>query len=194
MLDRGKGADGAPLGNSIMPGGAPPSAAGFFVAAVDDRIYCDMVRHDYQPIPKECGPMSIRKRKWTTAKGVEKEAWIVDYPDGKGVRRMKTFARKKDADAFAATARIEVREGTHVADGATADRVMRPADLWIAECRESRDSNARQWTRYRQRLADLHIVPFIGHEKLSRLTRPGGHPGIRGSAFAAKDAARHLSA
>ena len=51
--------------------------------------------------------MSIRKRTWTNAKGVEKEAWIVDYVDGKGMRRLKTFAKKKDADAFAATATVE---------------------------------------------------------------------------------------
>lgn len=30
--------------------------------------------------------MSIRKRQWTTGKGVERTAWVVDYVDGKGVR------------------------------------------------------------------------------------------------------------
>jgi integrase len=35
--------------------------------------------------------MSVRKRKWMTGKGVEKEAWVVDYIDGKGTRRRKTF-------------------------------------------------------------------------------------------------------
>lgn len=52
----------------------------------------------------------------TTGKGVEKTAWVVDYVDGKGIRRLKTFAKKKDADAFEATAKVEVREGVHVAD------------------------------------------------------------------------------
>ena len=27
--------------------------------------------------------MSIRKRKWTTGKGDEKTAWVVDYVDGR---------------------------------------------------------------------------------------------------------------
>jgi hypothetical protein len=37
--------------------------------------------------------MSVRMRKWTTAKGEAKEAWVVNYTDGSGVRRMKTFER-----------------------------------------------------------------------------------------------------
>lgn len=28
--------------------------------------------------------MSVRKRKWTTAKGVQREAWLVDYTDQHG--------------------------------------------------------------------------------------------------------------
>lgn len=62
--------------------------------------------------------MSVRKRTWTS-KGVEKTAWVVDYTDGQGDRRLKTFEKKKDAHQFAATATVEVREGVHVADGAS---------------------------------------------------------------------------
>ena len=43
--------------------------------------------------------MSVRSESWTTKRGEAKEAWIVDYVDGKGERHIKTFARKKDADA-----------------------------------------------------------------------------------------------
>ena len=46
--------------------------------------------------------MSVRKRTWTTGKGIEKSAWVADYVDTKGVRRLKSFKLKKDADAFAA--------------------------------------------------------------------------------------------
>ena len=53
--------------------------------------------------------MSVRKRAWTTSKGVEKEAWVVDYVDQTGKRRLKTFAKKKVADNFAATANVEIR-------------------------------------------------------------------------------------
>ena len=44
--------------------------------------------------------MSVRKRTWKTAAGEERHAWIVDYADQAGKRRMKTFRLKKEADAF----------------------------------------------------------------------------------------------
>jgi hypothetical protein len=34
--------------------------------------------------------MAIRQRKWIT-KGKERSAWVVDYFDAKGKRRLKTF-------------------------------------------------------------------------------------------------------
>ena len=43
--------------------------------------------------------MLVRKRIWKTAKGVEKEAWVVDYVSKVGgKRRLRTFAKKKDAN------------------------------------------------------------------------------------------------
>lgn len=62
--------------------------------------------------------MSVRKRSWGT-QGAQKEAWVVDYVDSQGKRRLKTFPKKKDADDFSATSRTEVRDGVHVADRAT---------------------------------------------------------------------------
>jgi integrase len=113
--------------------------------------------------------MSIRKRKWTTAAGVEKEAWVADYVDGQGVRRLKTFERKKDADAFISTAKVEVREGTHVADNASIS-VKAAGDLWIKSA-ESAGLERSTVSQYRQHL-DLHIAPFIGSAKLSALNLP----------------------
>ena len=63
--------------------------------------------------------MSVRKRKWTTTAGVARESWAVDYVDGAGRRRHKSFSKKKDADTFAAKTSVEVGQGTHVADGQT---------------------------------------------------------------------------
>lgn len=60
--------------------------------------------------------MSVRKRTWITKRGEEKTSWVVDYRDGEGRRRLKTFTKKKDADAYHSTANVEVREGTHVVD------------------------------------------------------------------------------
>ena len=112
--------------------------------------------------------MSIRKRKWTTS-GCEKEAWIVDYVDQSGTRRLKTFARKKEADAFAAVAHVEVRDGIHVADSASAT-VRQAGDLWIVSG-EARGLERATVDQYRQHL-DLHIAPFIGAVFLSRLNAP----------------------
>ena len=57
--------------------------------------------------------MSVRKRTWTTAKGEKKEAWIVDYVDQQGDRHIRTFDRKKDADEYHSTVRVDVRHGVH---------------------------------------------------------------------------------
>ncbi|RUT92556.1 site-specific integrase, partial [Mesorhizobium sp. USDA-HM6] len=74
--------------------------------------------------------MSVRKRKWTTAKGLEKEAWVVDYVDGQGTRRLKTFEKKKDADAWEAKTTVAIDEGTHVADRATVS-VKEAGAYWL---------------------------------------------------------------
>ena len=51
---------------------------------------------------------SIRKREWTS-RGQARFAWVVDYADQSGKRRLKTFATRKDADDWAITALHEVR-------------------------------------------------------------------------------------
>lgn len=112
--------------------------------------------------------MSVRKRTWTT-KGIEKTAWVVDYVDSQGARRLKTFSKKKDADNFAATAHVEVREGLHVADSASAT-VSQAGKLWIA----AKDRAGRERStidQYRQHL-ELYIAPFIGDTRLNALTMP----------------------
>ncbi len=113
--------------------------------------------------------MSIRKRTWTTAKDVEKTAWIVDYSDGTGIRRLRTFEKKKDADTFAATAKLEIREGVHVADSASVS-VKQAGRFWIASA-EAAGLERATVVNYRQHL-DLHISPFIGGTRLSALSIP----------------------
>lgn len=117
--------------------------------------------------------MSVRKRHWTV-KGVDREAWVVDYADGQGKRRLKTFQRKKEADAFAATARVEVGQGTHVADAASIT-VAEAAENWITAVTNGRNgrapAEASTLRQYRGHV-DLHIVPELGAVKLSKLTGP----------------------
>ncbi|MFJ1308568.1 tyrosine-type recombinase/integrase [Agrobacterium sp. P15N1-A] len=110
--------------------------------------------------------MSVRKREWTTPKGEAKSAWVVDYVDGNGTRRLKTFKLKKQADQFAATATVEVREGTHVADSATVT-VEEAGKLWIASTRAA--GLERSSIEDYERTLRLHIVPFIGSLRLNAL-------------------------
>jgi len=75
---------------------------------------------------------SIRKRVWKT-NGVEKTAWVVDYTDQAGKRRLKTFATKKEADAWAVTARHEVKQGVHTPVSVSIT-VAEAFERWIADC------------------------------------------------------------
>jgi integrase len=113
--------------------------------------------------------MSVRKRSWKTAQGVEKEAWVVDYVDQGGKRRLKTFDRKKEATAFAATASVEIREGVHTADSASVT-VAEAGRLWL-ESGETAGLERATLDAYRQHL-ELHVKPYLGRTRLSQLSAP----------------------
>jgi integrase len=113
--------------------------------------------------------MSVRKRAWTTSKGEQKEAWIVDYVDQAGKRHLKTFAKKKAVDSFAATAKVEVRAGVHTADSESVT-VSKAGKLWIETCERAGLERATV-DAYRQHLR-LHIEPYLGNLKLSQLSAP----------------------
>jgi len=120
--------------------------------------------------------MSVRKRTWTTAKGVTKEAWIVDYVDRSegGQRRLKTFDKKKDATAFAAQASVEIRAGVHTADSASIT-VAAAGNFWLETAERGTPERAplerATVAAYRQHL-DLHIKPYLGSVRLSQLSAP----------------------
>lgn len=112
--------------------------------------------------------MAIRQRKWTW-KGKEKSAWVVDYFDAKGKRRLKTFKTKRAADDWRSETRIELKQGTHVADRDSIT-VAEAGKLWLATC-EANALERATLQLYRQHL-NLHIAPLIGTKKLSELTVP----------------------
>ena len=118
--------------------------------------------------------MSVRKRAWTTSKGEHKEAWVVDYVDQTGKRRLKTFTKKKAADNFSATANVEIRAGVHTADSASVT-VAEAGRRWVDTAEKGspgREPLERATvTAYRQHLK-LHIEPYLGNVKLSQLTAP----------------------
>ena len=111
---------------------------------------------------------TVRKRTWRSG-DTEKTAWIVDYMDQDGIRRLKTFKTKKEADAEETKIRHEVSQGTHTADSASVT-VAEAAERWI-KGREIDGVERSTLAQYRQHI-DLHINPLVGDVKLSRLTTP----------------------
>lgn len=113
--------------------------------------------------------MSIRKRKWTNAKGETVERWTADYFDQAGQRHQPLFERKRDAEAFLAQAKVDVRAGVHSPDSGSLT-IKEAADLWLFD-REDAQLERSTIAQYRQHI-ELHIVPFIGNIKLSRFSIP----------------------
>jgi integrase len=113
--------------------------------------------------------VSVRKRTWKSPGGEVREAWVVDYVDQHGDRHIKTFAKKRDADAHHAIVGVAVRAGTHTADSKSVT-VAKAAELWLASC-DAAGLERATITAYRQHV-ELRIVPVLGALKLSQLTVP----------------------
>jgi integrase len=114
--------------------------------------------------------MSIRKRVWKS-NGTDQTAWVVDYVDQHGKRRLKTFTLKKDAEAWATNALHEVSQGLHAPNAKIT--IEETIALWIKHCVD--DGLERGTVQQREQHQRLHIVPFIGRERLATLTTPRIH-------------------
>lgn len=112
---------------------------------------------------------SVRKRAWTAGDGSTKQAWQVDYRDQNGKRCSKQFPRKKDADAFLTQAGYEVSKGIHTSEGGSIT-VEKAVELWIASA-ETKKLERKTIEGY-ESTARLHIVPFLGKEKIAKLRKP----------------------
>ena len=93
----------------------------------------------------------------------------VDYVDQHGDRHLKTFAKKRDAEAHHAIVGTAVRAGEHTADSKSVT-VAKAAELWLESC-EAAGLERATIAAYRQH-ADLHIAPILGTLRLSQLTVP----------------------
>jgi integrase len=96
-----------------------------------------------------------------------REAWIADYLDRDGDQHIKTFERKKDAEAYHATVKVDVRKGVHTAPSKSAT-VAEAAESWIK--RVEADGRERATVRQYRQHVNLHIAPRIGRIKLADLT------------------------
>jgi integrase len=109
--------------------------------------------------------MAVRKRKQQTAGG--KTAWLADYRDAAGMRRQKTFATKREAEAFQHKTRGELEAGIHVPERGSVT-VGQAGDAWLEQAEA--DGLERSTTMsYREHL-ELHIKPFLGAARVSQLT------------------------
>jgi integrase len=120
--------------------------------------------------------MSIRKRVWTTAKGKQRQAFIVDYSfvkDGKRHRAIKTFATEKAAKAF--RGKVEQPHHKHI-PGSASITVNEAAERWLLAVEHGSRQNApdlvedatlRQYTYH----VKQYIDPQLGSEKVTTLTK-----------------------
>lgn len=111
---------------------------------------------------------SVRKRTWQSG-GQQRTAWVVDYFDQHGKRRLKTCGTKKQATDFLTTCSYEVRQGTHT-PASQSITVAEAVDLWL-EHGEAEDLEAGTLRTYRV-VAEHHVLPIIGRMKLAQLSRP----------------------
>jgi integrase len=113
--------------------------------------------------------VSVRKRTWTNRDGSQSEAWIAEYTDFGGKRRLRTFEKRGEAVAFEASVASDLRGGTHVPDRDSVT-VAEAGKLWLQSCEA--DGLERTTVDYYRQHLDRHIVPLIGAMKVSRLTVP----------------------
>ena len=115
--------------------------------------------------------MSVRKRTWTTSKGVEKEAWVVDYVERsrQAIAGSRLSTKKKAATTMRRRRNVEIRAGVHTADSQSVT-VSEAGRLWIVTGKKNRLERSTL-TMYRQQLS-LHIAPYLGNVKLSQLSAP----------------------
>jgi integrase len=113
--------------------------------------------------------MSVRKRTWKNDDGSQGEAWLVAYRDHAGARRYKSFEKKRDADAYHAKVRVDVRRGIHTADSVSVT-VAAAGQIWVDAA--AADGLERGTVEQYQQHLKFHIVPLIGATKVSQLTVP----------------------
>src|SRR6516164_6970897 len=114
---------------------------------------------------------SIRKRTWT-ARGVERTGWLVDYRDQAGKRHVRTFATKREAEAWRVAAQHEVQQGTHT-PASTSVTLAEVFERWIEHCEA--EGLEHSTIKQRRQHLNLHIRPFIGGKRLAELTMPMIH-------------------
>ncbi|WP_376957727.1 site-specific integrase [Azospirillum sp. A26] len=113
---------------------------------------------------------SVSKRKWKHNQE-EKEAWVVRYVDQSGKRRMKTFEKKKEADAYRFKIEREINDGIHTPDRCTLT-MKDTVDEYLRDCDRRRKVGDRMagGTLYGYKIiAEKHIVHSFGARRINQI-------------------------
>jgi integrase len=116
--------------------------------------------------------MSIHKRRWKTATGDTKEAWVADYM-ANGKRHIKTFSTQREAKAFMNKTAVAIAEGRHIADSDSLT-VAGAAEIWLGAVTHGRkDHGPGEPSTLRQYRSHLkhHILPVLADKKLTQITK-----------------------
>jgi integrase len=103
--------------------------------------------------------MSVRKRTWKNADGVESTRWIVDIADANGHRERRQFESRKEADAFRIATEGQMRAGTFRGDAAKFT-VKDAADRFLKHC-DGRRERGERMSRHNYNTMDGHIGNYI---------------------------------
>jgi integrase len=126
--------------------------------------------------------MSVRKRTWINDSGTTGEAWVCRYRDAEGKQRLKTFEREREAKAWEAQMRVDLKQGTHRPERTSV--TIRKAGALLLETCEAEDVDPATIEFYEKHLR-VHIYPAtaskttpnawegqLGELKVSKITSP----------------------
>jgi len=108
---------------------------------------------------------SVRKRTWNTKAGPQ-SAWVVSYMH-EGKQHLKTFSKKKMADAWRAEMQTEQKKGIHT-PASTSITIADAAARWLEQAQN--DGLEPSTIAGYEQCIRLHIEPFIGVVRLVDLT------------------------
>jgi integrase len=110
----------------------------------------------------------VRKRVQRYPNGKIHTSFLAPYKDQSGKWRARSFQTKREADAWLAQTKVDVKTGLHTPDAASIT-VAAAAELWLQRKQlEKVEKTTLLHYRYQ---AYRHIIPLLGNKKLSRLTR-----------------------
>jgi integrase len=111
--------------------------------------------------------MAIRKRTWQNNDGSTGHSFVADYRAA-GVRHMKAFKLRKDAQAYLDQARQQISQGVHVAPGKS-PTVAEATASWL-KAAEAEGLERATTLRYEE--LSRHVVAAIGGMRLREITPP----------------------